>query len=166
LRIANHVRKVIAGDRVALKSSEDQQHEFNGTVALSCSVPRFAGIQCALSPSSINPGGTATLTVSTSRTQLSLLPASRPWFYALCLPAGLVFAVFGFRSRDIFRHKLQLILLGGVILLIALFQAGCGGGGTQRQGSGGGTPIGTYNIMVTATSGVTQHSTSVSLTVN
>jgi len=59
------------------------------------------------------------------------------------------------------------LLSYGIVLLLAggcFLQAACGGG-SGASGSTGGTPTGVYGIIITGAAGSTQHTTSVSLTV-
>jgi hypothetical protein len=50
-----------------------------------------------------------------------------------------------------------------MVLATAIFQSACGG--SSGSHGGGGTPLGTYTITFTGTSGSMQHATSVTLTV-
>jgi hypothetical protein len=89
--------------------------------------------------------------------------------YAIWLPMpGLALAGFGLASSNSRRRKLGLLLL--CLLLVALLglQVACGGGGSSNNGGGGGsagTPAGTYNVVVTATSGALSHQTTFVVTV-
>jgi len=56
-----------------------------------------------------------------------------------------------------------------VLAVLLLMSLGCGGGssgGGGGGGGGGGTPVGTYSVTITVTSGSLSHSTVLSLTVN
>jgi len=142
---------------------------FSGTVNLSftpCSTT--AEISCSLSASSVsvnNSGATATLSVSTIAP--SALAKASPqvgsgagWFASGggALLAG--FFVMGAPSR----RRRWSGLLG--ILFLTLVAAGisCGGGNSSHT-SNPGTPVGTYTIAVTATSGSLTHTTNVAITV-
>jgi hypothetical protein len=87
--------------------------------------------------------------------------------YGIWLPLpGIALVGAGFAGSR--KRKLGFAL--GLVLLLSmmLMLAGCGGGGSSSNNGGGGTqgtPAGTYNVTVTATSGSTAHTTSVSLTV-
>lgn len=147
-----------------------QQHEYNGTVALTCSAPPSAGIRCSLSPSSVVPGSSSTLTVTTTAASAGLAwpvsPSHSKLLYALWLPLGaFVFSGIGFGSRQSRRKKLFVVLVLGCALSASLiFQVACGGGGSAVSRNSGTSP-GTYAITVRGTSGSTQRSTAVTLTV-
>jgi hypothetical protein len=142
-----------------------QQHDFSGTVALNCSAPQSAGIHCSLNPSSLNPGSTATLTVTTTGPLAGFIPRLQHTFgfFALWLPVTLLVGGLSFQSCQFSRRKFLVPALASVVFIGLMFQVACGGGGATH--SGGGTPAGTYAVTTTATSGVTQHSTTVKLTV-
>jgi hypothetical protein len=84
--------------------------------------------------------------------------------YAMWLSA-VVFALVGFGPRHRKRTRLLSYLFGALLFAGLLFQTSCGGGRSTDPGGSPGTPTGQYNITITATSGSTQHSTSVTLEV-
>jgi VCBS repeat protein len=154
-----------AGNTAVYTITVGQQHEFKGTVELSCSAPESAGIRCSLSPSSLSPGTDATLTVTTTGNSAALLPRQAPtrWLYGACLPFGaIVFSAIGFGRRRDRKEGLAFTTLGCMLLVGMVFLVACGGGGPLQPS---GTPPGNYTITVMGSSGATQHSTSVSLTV-
>jgi len=127
---------------------------FTGTIALSCSrLPAAAA--CSFTPSSIVASGTPITTSSTitltTTAAVALLspPQSRRagWFY---LGTFLVFSMVFVRS-PIRRRRSRILLLA---VLIAL-TPGCGGGGSNNHAPAPsvGTPAGTYDVVVNATSG-------------
>jgi hypothetical protein len=154
---------VAAGQSASSTLSLTLLTKFNNPVSLTCSVSH-PSIHCSLSPSSVAPDGSSTLTVTTTgNSATSHAPEGRSqpgWLYALCLPfAAIVLGRLGFGSRQGVRRNLAWMVLGSMFLLGTVFETACGGGGSR------GTPPGTYTITVTGTSGVTQHSTKVAVTV-
>jgi len=149
---------------------------FSGMVAMSCSVSPVSipAPSCALNPGSLQVGtGSAvqsTLTVSTLAAAATFTPnrlgLSARWSFArlICFP---VIVLVGWCGTDTSRGCPKGRLLVGILLFAAGLQIGCGGGSQQKGiGSGGGTPPGTYTITVQATSGASQHATTLALTVN
>jgi FG-GAP-like repeat len=145
-----------------------QQNDFSGTVTLACSSAASQGVQCSLSQSSVTPGGSSTLTMTTTAAVAGLNGTSGPrsgLLYALWLPiVGLVSGGIGFGSKQSGRMKLGTLMLGCVLGAGLIFQVACGGG-SSTSGGRGGTPPGTYTIVVTGASGAMQRSTMVTLTV-
>ena len=150
---------------------------FTGTVTFTCSgLP--AESTCSFSPASLDvsptvPFANSSIAITTRAPRAGMLLPNqlRPgnWWTTI---DGVMFAgVFllagarksGSRKLGAFRG----IVLG---LLIALVGCGGGGGGSGSGGGGGGnpdpgTPVGTYVITVTGTSGTTTHTTSFQLIV-
>ena len=84
-------------------------------------------------------------------TPASLFPAGRP-FYAAFLPvSGLALLGAGIGGRKSRRRRVLMAALLGCFFALVLFQVGCGSSSTTTTTSG--TPAGTYNLTVTATSG-------------
>ena len=135
---------------------------FSSSVGLSCSIsgsPTGAG--CTFSPSSVTPGTTSTLTVTTVRgsAQSGVFSQWKPMAFGGVTVAGLLLVMIPRRRR--FAPLLGVLLLLGVAGAIS----GCGGGSSGSPSTPG-TPAGTYTVTVTGTSGSITQTTSVSLTVN
>ena len=139
---------------------------FHNPVSLTCSVqPAQAGAPtCSLSSSSVSFGASgnasATLTINggSSASFLGSFPRGEKWSQAgfLWMPV----AGFTFFGVGLSRKRRKLMLLMGIVLCSTLvFQVACGGGSTS-----GPKPT-AYSITVTGSSGATQHSTTVNLTV-
>jgi hypothetical protein len=83
-------------------------------------------------------------------TPASLFPTGRP-FYAAFLPvSGLALLGVGIGGKQSRRRRLLMGSLLGCFFALILFQASCGSSSTTTTTSG--TPAGTYNLTVTATS--------------
>jgi len=84
-------------------------------------------------------------------TPASIFPTGRPFYAALFPVSGLALLGVGIGGKKSLRRRLLLtILLGGFFSLV-LFQASCGS--SKSTSTTTGTPAGTYNLTVTATSG-------------
>jgi hypothetical protein len=140
---------------------------FNGAIALACSqLP--AGAACQFAQASITGTGTLTtttdtITVTTMAPGVAMLQSPqrsrRPnW---LALAGFMLFSVVAIVASGR-RRSFQLLL--ATLALIVLAPA-CGGGGSQPPPPNPGTPAGTYNVVVTATSGSTKSSTGFTLVV-
>lgn len=167
-----------AGQSASFTVSITPSGGFNKVVMFSCSgMP--TGASCTVTPSSVTLNGTspATANVVVMTTQRSGLftwprwriqPRMTLWRVELLLFTCILFW-FGLISlRRIQRHALRLLLSCSAILLAVLCTS-CGGGyvtPTPPKGPPGGTPAGTYTIVVTGTSGNVSHAASTQLTVN
>jgi hypothetical protein len=123
--------------------------------------------QCSLNPSSLSPGSSSTLTITTTGpSQAQVVPSPLAWpLYTLgCAVVGFAFVRIragGSESRNsILSFLICTLLLAGIVVPI-----GCGGNGNTSKSGGGGTPPGAYKVTVTGTSGSIHHSTVVTLTV-
>jgi len=83
------------------------------------------------------------------------------WLLALMLLAGMVVA----GSASARRARLNALVLAAV-LMMALLWAACGGETANVPPGDVGTPAGTYNVTITATSGNAVHTTTLTLKVN
>ncbi|MFZ0951862.1 MAG: protease pro-enzyme activation domain-containing protein [Candidatus Sulfotelmatobacter sp.] len=141
---------------------------YSGTITLSCSgLP--SGAACLFSQSSITATGTPTtasptITVSTTAPTTAALRSTRlssqNW---LALASFMFFSVMLLGTSGRRRSSaLLLVVLASVVLL-----PGCGGGGSGNHGPppNPGTPTGTYNVVVNATSGSTVSATGFTLIV-
>jgi hypothetical protein len=143
---------------------------FNSAIALTCSVSAASQPRpkCSISPNSVTPGTPATLTVTTTAPNLAAYPFGSPdVLYAAWLPAfGLTLLGVGVAPTRTRKPRRRGLLVCCLIIGSFAFLAGCGGG-SSNDGSHGssGTPPGTYTITVNGTSGNTQHSATVNVTV-
>jgi hypothetical protein len=143
---------------------------FSSPVVLSCSGLPSAS-SCSFNPASVTPGSGAATSVMTINTVAS----TRTKPFAGGLLTTLIILMIGpgivVTRSQLRRKKLIKSIVLGLSLVLVLALTACGGGGGGSTGGGGGTihtagtPIGTYTIVVTATSGSVVHSSSLSLTV-
>jgi hypothetical protein len=159
-----------AGQSASSTLTTSAVNGFNNSVSLECSaqsVPTGTPV-CSINPVSVVPGGIATLSVSTTAPTSADNRAS-PWqvSVAVSLPLlGLVVLVLVPRRNSWWQGRRLSLLIGAMVLSSLVIQIACGGGNSSKPvGGSGGTPSGRYTITVTGTSGSTQHSTTVTLTV-
>jgi subtilase family serine protease len=130
---------------------------FSGTISLSCSALP-ASASCQFSPSSITAAGTLTTTSSTitvtTMAATALLRTPSHLYLAHWLAAG-SFAFFSIVLVGGSRKRWPLQVLVPLLMLVALVPACGGGGGNSNSGPppNPSTPAGTYNVVVTASSG-------------
>jgi subtilase family serine protease len=142
----------------------DGHNGFSGAVALSCTAPASALITCSLSSSSVTPSGTnntgtATLTVKT--TAAATLERRDAPLAPLFTGSGAVLAgVFLFGISGGRRNWGAAATLLAIAFLLSA--VGCGGSSSPKSS---GTPVGSYTVTVTGTSGTTTHTTNVSVSV-
>jgi|SRR5580700_87403 uncharacterized protein (TIGR03118 family) len=152
---------VAAGSSTSLTISTSAVGGFNGQISLTCSAP--AGLTCALSPSTISPGASAsssTLTVSAASTP----PTGGYGGMAVLLPGTGLFGTLltSRRRRALARKRFMGMSILGLLLVGFLFAVGCGGNSSSKQ-----TPVASQaTVMVTGTSGPISHTIPVSVTVN
>jgi len=149
---------------------------FNGSVSFSCMGAPQSG-SCTFSPSSttapLNATDTVMMNAATTAPTASLRRPGRPFSfqfsYAFMLPlTGFLFCCnteWDARRKNRRKKKSPLSVIGLLLLLMAL--SSCGGGlvGNNSVTARPGTPSGTYNITVTATSGSISHPIQVTLIV-
>ncbi len=163
---------VTAGQPATYMVSAAGTSGFSGTVSLSCTSPATQST-CGVSPNSLMVSGTTAVnaTVTVTTTARSALPPSLrppiispglrvvlPW---LLLLLSLVILIRALRRRS--RRRRAWVGLAVMLMAAALF-FGCGGGGAPPPPSQG-TPAGTYQIAVSATSAGVTRTTTLSLTV-
>jgi hypothetical protein len=130
------------------------------------------GAAGTFNPTSVAPGASTVLTVTTTARGLAQTPRvpnnpgapNRPlWLIAFALTLALVSLAIAKLGK---RSARRLIPIGAfaVLLISAAYLSGCAGSGFPKVGVNG-TPAGTYPITVTGTSGTDVHSTTVTLVV-
>jgi hypothetical protein len=143
------------------------ENGYSKAVNLSCTVSGGGtpAPTCSFSANSVVGSGTSTLTVSTTAPHAALFHRSNI-FYAMLLPIpGLALIGIGFGSADSRRKKvLGFLMLYAILAALLLLPACGGGGGGTHPPPHGGTPPGTYTIMVTGTDGTLTHSVAPPLT--
>ena len=136
------------------------QGGFSGAIALACFVSGPSPMPaCAISPNSVSPGSSATLTVNATSLSAALAPQ---WFNmtgltATLLPMGIVGFVLVLSDRK--RRRLWTLSL--MLMVATILPMACGGGSSNPLHS----VAQNYTVTVTATSGTLQHSTAISVTV-
>ena len=153
---------VAAGGSTRLTVSAAAVGGFNSQISLSCSAP--AGLTCALNPSTISPGSSAsssTLTISAVSTPPATGYGMAGAAAAFVPGLGLFGTMLTTRKRKPFsrKHAPWMSLLG-LLLLVSLFTLACGNNSNKPT-----TPQ-QATVMVTATSGSLSHSGAVTVTVN
>ncbi len=151
---------------------------FTQPINLSCTgLP--AGASCSISPNPVTPSGTtpASVKVSIGTTVRAMmlptnLPSNRmgtrmgdgPHRLQLYTESfALLVMVLALFLTNLLRRRPAIAAFGFVVLLL-LISTGCKGGG--QAGVPAGTPVGTYQVSVTASSGSITHTTALTLQVN
>jgi uncharacterized repeat protein (TIGR01451 family) len=96
-------------------------------------------------------------------TPASLFPVGRPFYAALLPVSGLALLGAGIGGRKSRRRRALMAALLGCFFALVIFQAGCGSSSTTSTTTG--TPAGTYNLTVTATSGLSTRTQQIVLVV-
>jgi hypothetical protein len=142
---------------------------FNANISLSCSALP-TGAVCSFNNSTVvlNGNGSSRLTLTTTAqpvTTITSAPWVRPLYAFWLMVPGM--ALLGAGANGKRRGKKMTRLLGmlglSVLFALVLLQPSCSSGKTQPPVSG--TPSGTYNLSVTATSGSFTFTVPFSLTV-
>jgi len=153
---------VSAGGSASLMISATAVGGFNGQISLTCTAP--AGLTCALNPSTISPGSSASSsTLSVSAT--STAPVNGYTAMTALLPGlGLFGTVLTIRRRKpLTRKNMVGISVLGLLLLVTLFSLGCGGNSSSKTTT---PPPSQTTLMITGTSGSLSHTTPVTITIN
>ena len=165
--IPNSSATISAGQSATINIDVAPQHGFSGAITFSCTgLP--ANSSCSFNPASVTPNGSAastTLTISTAARSLaaSVRPVRKPgapvFATALLAIFGVILLGAGKKRKwqSVTLMLCALALIGGLIA--------CGGGNPPPPVQTQGTPAGTFSVVVTATSGGTSHTSTVTLTV-
>jgi uncharacterized protein (TIGR03118 family) len=155
---------VAPGGSTTLKVGASAVGGFNGQIALSCTAP--AGVTCALSPTTISPGSSAsssTLTISVAATPPGGGGGGGYSVLGMTVLPGL--GMFGTllttrKRKPLARKGVLSMSLLGLLLFISLFAIGCGSNSKSQAGPS------QVTAMVTGASGSLRHSAPVTITIN
>lgn len=149
---------------------------FPGAVTLAATgLP--TGASASFNPAAVSAGTSTTMTVTTTArgsAQITAPPFSPNvpmplvWVITLAMLFAIVTTLATTSIAKFGRHTARRLIPISVLALLLIsvgYISGCSGGGFPKVGSPTGTPSGTYTITVTGTSGVVQHSTTVTLVV-
>ena len=142
---------------------------FPENVTLACSSTLPTGTTCSFTNNPITtlsgPQSRSLVVNTTARTTITTENFRiKNVFYAISLPfSGLVLIGACFGGETSRKRRLLIALFLCALFATVLFQVGCGSSGSTTTVTG--TPAGTYNINITATSGSAVRSTVVTLTV-
>jgi hypothetical protein len=158
-----------AGQPAAYQVTVTPTGGFPESVTLACSSTLPSGATCSFTNNPITTltgAQTRTLVVNTTArtTIISESSRSRSVFYAMFLPlSGLVLVGACFGGVNSRKRRLMIAMFVCALFGTVMVQAGCGSSGTTTTVTG--TPAGTYNVTLTATSGAASRSTVITLTV-
>ncbi len=165
-----------AGGSAAVSLVLTPNGTFTGTVTLTCAIAGTVppGVTCtvpapvALTTAPVTASVTFATTSRTTTSGLSLASGQRSrWIAASTLALAGLLMLFAARARRLGKSTIRLAGLFTLLLAICIPATGCsGGGGTKTTNNPNGTPPGTFNYTVTATSGTVAHAQTVTLLVN
>jgi hypothetical protein len=144
--------QVTAGGTVNATVQVTLASGFTGTLTFNCN--DSAPLSTCTAPPSVNASGQVSFQISTTAPTAALRsPAGRSSgiFYAALLP-GLFGILFTASSRRRSLRGMRLLGLVAMLGFSTLWISSCGGGGSSTGTSNPGTPVGNYNITVSATS--------------
>jgi glycosidase len=163
---------VAAGQAGVFTLSATSQGTFAAPINFSCTgLPALAS--CRFNPATVTPSSgavTTTLTIATAAHTAFLAPPvsdyrANPLYVSwlgLVIVLIATLALARLKRRNLMSYVLVVLMTG-----ISLLQAACGGASMNNNlpNGIGGTPAGTYTVVVVGTGGSTQHSTTLTLTV-
>ena len=124
---------------------------------------------CSFSPATVTGSGSTTITVTTTAShKIAQVVLPRQYYLARWMKTtggGMIFAGVFFIGMTK-KRRLWSGLLGLIVIAFLATGIGCGGGNSGGSGSTDpGTPLGSYTVTVTATSGSVTHTTTFQLAV-
>ncbi len=136
---------------------------YSGSVSLTCTAPALISCSISGSPVVLNSSttsGTVTLTINTAHAALE--PVGIPFWFTS--GGGLLAGVFLIAIPS--RRRRWGVVLALVTVALIVAAVGCGGSSSSSsKGTGSGTPVGNYTIVVNATDGTSPQTTSVAVAV-
>jgi hypothetical protein len=155
---------VHAGQPATYSINIQPQAGFTGTVSFSCTSGLPALTSCSFNPSTVTTSGSTTLTISTTApTSAPPAPGSSASLGVTGAFLGLV--LFGAAAAVKRPRRFRPAFLLLVVLALTIGLVSCGGGSTPPVVHNPGTPPGTSTVMITATSGTTVHTATLTLAV-
>jgi hypothetical protein len=162
---------VTAGDPANFTVTIAAVGGFNSAVTLTCSAPTAQAVNCSFASTSVNPGNSVKLTVTTMAPSAALtLPSgtlhSHPLYAAWFGFPALGLVGIGSLSQNAKKRKVACLLICVILVGAIAIQIACGSGNNATTPpKNPGTPVGTYTVTINAISGSTQHNSSVSVIV-
>jgi hypothetical protein len=132
---------------------------YNSTISFSAASCRGlpAEASCAFSPSSVTGNGSTTLTISAKQPTIASPATVATWLLTSTFGFGLVLLVS--------RNRRSIAVLAAIVFIAFGANVACGGGGGGSSHDPG-TPVGTYPVIITASSGVISHTVNLTLQVH